>query len=79
LTRDRFKGRPLIEVVYEDLVSAPVESFQRIGAFLGVDDIDPKKINLRKQNADRLEDLIINFDDVQKLLSGSRFAEYLTS
>src|SRR5574338_521256 len=41
LARERVKARPVLEVVYETMTGQPLETFERIGSFLGVSDIDP--------------------------------------
>ncbi|RME90542.1 MAG: hypothetical protein D6770_02260 [Anaerolineae bacterium] len=76
-TRERLKGRPLLEVVYEQLTAHPDDEFRRIGAYLGVNDIDPGKIHLTRQNPESLDRLIINYDEVCQVLKGTEFAEYL--
>ncbi len=77
LTRDRFKDRDMLEIVYEDLVEQPRKVFQQVGEFLGVYDIDPSKIVLTKQNPENLEQLIVNYDEVFQLLKGTKFSQYL--
>ena len=78
MTRNRLKDWQMLEVVYEDLVHNPLEVFQRAGAFLGTDGIDIQKIELTKQNPEKLETLIINYEEVYRWLKGTRFAEYLS-
>lgn len=77
LTRERFRDGPLLEVVYETMVSHPMESFQQIGDFLGVHDIDPGQIGIRRQNPEGLEQLVVNYDEVRRLLMGTEYARYL--
>jgi LPS sulfotransferase NodH len=55
LIRERFKDRPLLEVIYETMVSQPLDTFQRVGDFLGVKDIDPGQIGIRRQNPESLD------------------------
>ena len=76
--RDRFKDRDVVEVVYEKLTIKPGDTFQHIGEYLGIDDIDLSKITLTKQNPESLEQLIINFDEVYALLKNTKYAVYLT-
>jgi len=76
-TRSRFKDRPVFEVVYEDMIRNPHTVFQNVGEFLGIGGIDFTKIKIVKQNPERLEQLIINFDEVSHLLKDSRFANCL--
>ena len=79
ITRDRFRDRKMMEVVYEDVVKDPINQFTQIGNFLGITDIDHQKIHIRKQNPEVLKNLIGNFDEVSYSLKNTRFAEYLTS
>ncbi|HSL41882.1 MAG TPA: Stf0 family sulfotransferase [Anaerolineales bacterium] len=76
-TRARFSDRRVLEVVYEDLVQSPREMFASVGEYLGVDDIDPDKIKLKKQNPETVQQLITNYDEVETSLRNTRFAEYL--
>jgi len=75
--RARFLDRETIEVVYEDVVSHPREAFEAVGKYLGVDGIDPTQIRLRRQNPEPLQQLIINYDQVEAALQNTRFASYL--
>lgn len=79
LARSRFAGRPVLEVVYEELVDQPDDTFQKIGEYLGVHDIDPSKIKLTRQNPESLERIIVNYDDVHRVLSNTSYAQYLSS
>ncbi len=79
LTRDRFKDRYILEVEYKKLIGKPGETFNRIGKYLGINDIDFTKITITKQNPENLEQLITNYDEVYQLLENTRFAEYLNS
>lgn len=76
-TRDRFKDNNILEVVYEKLTSKPGETFEDIGEYLGVDDIDISKITLTKQNPENLEHLIVNYDEVYELLKNTKYAAHL--
>jgi LPS sulfotransferase NodH len=76
-TRRRFCDRPVLEIVYEELVRWPHQVFPAVGAFLGVDGLDPGKIRLKRQNPESLEQLIINYNEVASVLKDTRFAEYL--
>jgi LPS sulfotransferase NodH len=78
-TRSRFCDRPILEVVYEELVQYPDRVFASVGAYLGADGIDPSKIRLKRQNPESLAQLIINYDEIESLLKDTRFGEYLNS
>ncbi len=77
LVRERFKDRPVLEVVYEEMVKNPKKVFTAVGEFLEVDDIDFTKIKIMKQNSEKLDQLIINYDEVHQLLKNSKFADCL--
>jgi LPS sulfotransferase NodH len=79
LTRERFRGRQLLEVVYENLVRKPRQEFECMGDFLDVSGIDSDRIPLTRQNPEELEQLIINYEAVYRLLKNTKFAKYLSS
>jgi LPS sulfotransferase NodH len=76
--RDRFKNRHKLEVVYEKLTTQPIQTFEAIGEFLDIDDIDCNSITLIRQNPESLEQLIVNYDAVCELLKNTRHAVYLS-
>jgi LPS sulfotransferase NodH len=78
-TRSRFSDRQLLEVVYEELVQSPREMFASVGSYLGVDNIDPEQIRLKKQNPEPLTQLISNYDEIAAALKQTRFAEHLAN
>ena len=78
-TRRRFSDRPVLEVVYEDMIRSPHETFNSVGAYLGVEAMKPDKIRLKRQNPESLEQLIINYDEIETVLKNTRFAEFLYS
>lgn len=78
-TRLRFSDRPILEVVYEDLVRTPETTFGSVGSYLGVNGIDPGKIRLRRQNPESLQQLIKNYEEIETVLKNTRFAEYLAA
>ncbi|HMB22115.1 MAG TPA: Stf0 family sulfotransferase [Anaerolineales bacterium] len=77
-TRRRFCDRQILEIVYEELVRSPEKVFEAIGAYLGVDGIDPGQIRLKRQNPETLQQLIVNYDEVAAVLQNTRFAECLS-
>lgn len=78
-TRARFCDREILEVVYEEMVQSPQEVFNFVGAYLGVDGIDPGKIRLKKQNPESLAQLIVNYNEIEDVLRNTRYAEYLSN
>lgn len=77
LTRRRFKEKNFLEISYEDLVGMPRETFSKITSYLDIHDIDYKKTKLKKQNPETVQDLVINYDEVEQLLRNTRFENYL--
>lgn len=75
--RARFCDRQILEVVYEELVQSPKEVFESIGAYLGVNSIDPGKIRLRRQNPETLRELIVNYGEIESALKNTKYSEYL--
>ena len=78
ITRTRFKDRGLLEIVYENLVRDPEGEFKRLEKYLGINDIDPNRITLRKQNPEKLSVLIENYDEVSQALADTKYAYFLT-
>jgi LPS sulfotransferase NodH len=78
-TRARLRDRQILEVVYEDMVRSPGETFVSVGSFLGVEGIDPGRIRLKRQNPESLRQLIVNYEEIESVLKNTRFAEYLNS
>jgi LPS sulfotransferase NodH len=77
VTRLRFRDRPMLELVYEDMIRSPHETFASVSNYLGVDGMNPDKIPLKRQNPESLEQLIINYAEIEAVLKNTRFAEYL--
>jgi LPS sulfotransferase NodH len=77
--RMRFHDRQVLEVVYEELIQSPKLIFESIGAYLGVEGIDPSRIRLKRQNPEPLQQLIINYDEIEATLQNTRYAKYLNT
>lgn len=77
-TRRRFCDRQILEIVYEELVQSPEQAFAAVGTYLGVEGIDPGKIRLKRQNPETLQQLIVNYGEVEAVLQNTKFAGYLT-
>ena len=77
--REVFNGCPYTEVYYEDLVENKDEVSKSIFEFLGLDPngISEMEFPLKKINPDNLEDLIENFDEVERVVSQSEFKAML--
>ena len=72
---EKFKKHPLISVYYEDLVNNPEGIFASITDFLNVK-YEPAKTSLRKQNPEKLRDLMINYSELKKAFSGTEWQEF---
>jgi LPS sulfotransferase NodH len=72
---EKFSTHPLMSVYYEDLVDDPEGTFGKITDFLGVHYVQPKT-NLRKQNPERLRDLVINYDELKSAFSGTEWQSF---
>jgi LPS sulfotransferase NodH len=64
------KQHPLTCVYYEDLVRDPEGTYRKITDFLGVKYLKPIT-NLRRQNPEKLRDLVTNYDELKKSFSGT--------
>ena len=69
----KFEGHNMLVVYYEDLISDPAGTCGGIFDFLGVRAWDPHS-SLVRQNPERLNDLIVNFDELKGKFSGTRWA-----
>jgi len=79
IARARLKDRAVLEVSYEDMVNNPKAEFKRIGDFLNITDINPDKIALKKQNPEKLDELIENYSAVAQTLANTKYASLLES
>jgi hypothetical protein len=75
--RQGFADRHILEVTYQELTGNPDATFQRVGEYLGVRDLDPAGIDMTRQNPERLSQLIENYDEVCRLLEDTEFASCL--
>ena len=77
VAHNRFKDRDIVEIVYENLIDNPKSEFERVRKFLNINSIDPEKITLRKQNPEKLSELIENYEEVSQALAGTKYAHFL--
>jgi len=61
---EMFNSHPLVSVCYEDLVSDPESTYRKVTDFLGLQYVHPTT-HLKKQNTEKLADLVINYDDLK--------------
>ncbi len=69
---EMFCNHPLRSVYYEDLVSDPQGVLGNIMDFLGVQDMQ-LITEYRKQNPERLRDIVINYNELKSAFSGSEW------
>jgi LPS sulfotransferase NodH len=74
-TEKRFKDHKIIPVVYEDLDKDKQTIMDRIYKNLGVANFKVATY-MKKQNPEKLEDLIVNYSDLKREFSGTKW-EYL--
>jgi hypothetical protein len=72
---EMFKKHALVSVYYEDLVSDPDGALSQITDFLDVQYMRPIT-DLKKQNPERLRDLVINYDELKAAFSGSEWQPF---
>ncbi|SDH03661.1 hypothetical protein [Psychroflexus sediminis] len=70
--RQEYSDHKIIEITYEQLTKNPNETIDKIRKEF---DIDSFKIEtpLAKQNTESIEDLVINFEELEKKLTGTQF------
>lgn len=74
-TEQRFKDHQIIPVVYEELDKDKQATMDRIFRELKVPDLKVSTC-MKKQNPEKLEDLILNFPELKKEFAGTKW-EYL--
>jgi LPS sulfotransferase NodH len=76
-TRNRFAHRDTLEIYYEDLI----DNFNSIASnairFVGAERWSSNKVAYKKQNPEPLNQLIINFDEVNQVLKNTPWEKYL--
>jgi LPS sulfotransferase NodH len=74
-TRESFAKHAMVEVVYEEMISDPSSTLNRI--FKGINlSIDLTKTNLKKQNPETLSELCENYQELKKHFENSEWAVF---
>ena len=73
---EKFRNHPLLLASYEDLVADPIGHFKKITEFLGVGYVRPQT-NLKKQNPEKLSDLVSNYDELKSKSQGKEWRQFL--
>ena len=71
----RFSRHPLMSLYYEDLVRDPDSSLAEVLDFLGLQHF-PLETNMRKQNPERLSDLVTNYAELKAAFAGTRWEAF---
>lgn len=71
----RFAAHPLLSVRYEDLVRDPDGSLAEVLDFLGLQHF-PLETEMRKQNPERLADLVTNYAALKAAFAGSEWEPF---
>lgn len=72
-TKSTFDEHQMIEVFYEDLIQDRIETMNRIFDFLNVSRIQVKT-TMKKQNPEKIKDLVINYDALKEKLINSEYS-----
>jgi len=72
-----FKKHKKVSLYYEDLVNNPREEFKKVTEFLGVKFVEPNT-NFQKQNPEKLNDLITNYDELKIAFSNTEWEDFFT-
>jgi len=72
---DMFGERPLMTVYYEELVDRPETSYRKIADFLGVRFMPPQT-SLKKQNPEKLCDLLTNYEELKNAFTGTEWQSF---
>lgn len=71
----RFRNHNVVEIHYEDLAADPSRQFERVTNWLGVPARVPKS-SLRKQNPEKLSELIANYAELKSEFAGTAWGRY---
>lgn len=70
-----FYEHPFIQISYERMVATPETELNRLTRFLGVDDF-PLETHLKKQNPEKLEDLVENYAQLKKDFKDTEWQDF---
>ena len=75
--RSRLSHLQHIEVTYEDLVANEAHELKRLLEFLEIQVVPGLSSNLVKVNPDNVSEVIENYDEVVRALTGSKYEQFL--
>lgn len=73
------QGPQYLEVRYEDFTARQASETQRLLDFLGVDPHISLTADVIKINSNSLADIVENYDEIRRVLSGTPYEKYLSS
>lgn len=75
----KYSHHAYIELFYEDLVDNTGAELDRLFSFLELDthSIEKRKLNLKRQNPEKMKNLVINYEEFEQSISSSEFATLL--
>ena len=71
----RFKNHPKVDIFYQDMIRDPDITFKLVTDFLGVEYHKPDT-TLKKQNPERLSDLISNFSELREAFEETKWCYF---
>ena len=77
LFRKKLAGIEHIEIYHEAFVTSPKAEIRKVLEFLEIDREEELFSNLKKINPSDIKKSLANYDDVEKVLSGSEFKDFL--
>ncbi len=78
-SKNKYPNHDYLELFYEELVENTSNELDRLFSFLNIENqrIEKRKLDLKRQNPEKMENLVINYEDFEQSLSNSEFAELL--
>lgn len=72
----KFNTLPYINIYYEDLIADKQKVADQVFKFLKVDSFQNLQLPFKKINPDSLEKILKNYEDVKKILIGSKYEHF---
>lgn len=76
---DKYPNHEYIELFYEELVENTVDELNKLFSFLKIENqrIEKRKLDLKRQNPEKMKNLVINYEEFEQAISNSEFAKLL--
>ena len=77
--KNRFPNHEYIELSFEDLIQDTGSQMERIFSFLQLNNekTEKAKVNLKRQNPEKIKNLVLNYDEFRASITNSEFSELL--